>query len=237
MPHLDVRDVTFSRSIIQRVMITKPGSWRRNSMRRNVINNVSFSIEKGERVGLIGPNGSGKSTLLRLMAGIFEPDSGAIQRPVDCSAILDGFFGMAPELSGRDNCISRLRIAGLTKSEIQPLLISIEEFSGLGISFNQPIRTYSTGMLTRLIFSIVTCKVHDTIFIDEGIGTADLDFQKRARERLANIYSSSSTIVIATHSTEILKEQCTRGLVISNGSLVYDGTIGDAFSWYEQYQK
>jgi len=227
-----VENVVYTRPLRQKVQMTKPFSWKHRLEWRTVIDQVSFTINAGERVGILGPNGAGKSTLLRLLSGIFEPDSGTIQRVSDCTTILDGNFGMSPELSGRDNCNSRLRIAGLSTNEARELTAEVEDFCGLGIYFNQPIRTYSSGMLARLIFSIATCKFHETVLIDEGFGMADAEFQAQAKQRLSKMYSASSTIVLASHSDSILKEHCTRGLVMVAGKIKFDGTIDDAIAYH-----
>ncbi len=228
-----VENASFSRPLRQEIMLTKPNTWGLWRKSRVVIDQMSLQISAGERVGLLGPNGAGKSTLLRLLAGIFEPDSGSIKRPEDCTTLLDGFFGMSPDLSGRDNCVSRLRIAGLATSEIHRHTTDVEDFSGLGTYFDQPIRTYSSGMLMRLIFSIVTTNVHDTFLIDEGFGMADADFQAQATKRLESLYQSSSTIVLASHNNDILRQQCTRGLVVINGQIAFDGAIENAIAHYE----
>jgi len=227
-----VENVVFSRPLQQRVQLSKPISWKNRTGWRTIIDRVSFTINAGERVGILGPNGAGKSTLLRLLSGIFEPDSGTIQRTSDCTTILDGYFGMSPELSGRDNCNSRLRIAGVSATEARELTADVEDFCGLGVYFDQPIRTYSSGMLARLIFSISTCKFHETVLIDEGFGTADAEFQALAKQRLSKIYSASTTILLASHSETILREHCTRGLVLVSGKIQFDGTIEDAIAYH-----
>jgi len=230
-----VKNVVYSRPLQQRVQLTKPFSWKHRTDWRTIIDRVSFTINAGERVGILGPNGAGKSTLLRLLSGIFEPDSGTIQRVSDCTTILDGYFGMSPELSGRENCNSRLRIAGLSTNDARELTADVEVFCGLGIYFDQPIRTYSSGMLARLIFSIATCKFHETVLIDEGFGMADAEFQARAKERLSEMYSASSTVVLASHSDSILREHCTRGLVVVAGKILFDGTIDDAIAYHNRF--
>lgn len=232
MSAFSLQHVFFSRPIRHQVYIGRPSTWKSRGSSRVVIDNLSLTIEKGARVGLLGLNGAGKTTLLRLLAGIVEPESGTIVRPERCTSLLDGFFGMSPELSGRENCRSRLIISGLDNSVATDLIFGIEEFSGLGMYFDQPIKTYSNGMLSRLIFSTVTCVVHDTLLIDEGFGMADADFQSRAEQRLNQQYSTNSTVVIATHNEGILREQCNRGIVLVSGGIAFDGTIEDALEFY-----
>jgi lipopolysaccharide transport system ATP-binding protein len=235
MKSIEFQNVCFWRPFRKDTHIARPTSWFSSSERRLIIDKLTVSINQGERVGLIGANGAGKSTILRLFAGIFDPDSGSFIRPSDCTALLDGFFGMSPDLSGRTNASSRLRMAGVQRDRTRELVGDIEEFSQLGDYFDQPIRTYSNGMLTRLIFSLMTCYVHDTFIIDEGFGVVDNEFKDRATHRLMDIYAQTSTVIIASHNPEILLEQCSRGLVIAKGQLVYDGRIDDALEVYRSH--
>ena len=145
----------------------------RTEQKQFVINNVSLKIQGGERVGLIGPNGAGKTTLLRLLAGIFNPDSGSIVRIGDVSTFLDGGFGLDPQLSGRSNAESRAIMAGLSRNERVRQVAWIQEFSELEKYFDEPIKSYSSGMLMRLVFAIGTAQTHDILLVDEGFGTVE----------------------------------------------------------------
>jgi lipopolysaccharide transport system ATP-binding protein len=204
----------------------------RTEQKQFVIDNVSFKIQGGERIGLIGPNGAGKTTLLRLLAGIFNPDSGSIIRDGDVSTFLDGGFGLDPQLSGRSNAESRAIMAGLNRNERVKQVSWIQEFSELEKYFDEPIKSYSSGMLMRLVFAIGTAQAHDILLVDEGFGTADAHFQHKAMQRLRDMYARAPITVLASHNLEILKENCTRGIVMSKSRIVFDGDIQEACDFY-----
>lgn len=197
-----------------------------------VVDNVSLKIQGGERIGLIGPNGAGKTTLLRLLAGIFNPDSGSIIRTGDISTFLDGGFGLDPQLSGRSNAESRAIMAGLNRNERMTQIAWIHDFSELEKYFDEPIKSYSSGMLMRLVFAIGTAQTHDILLVDEGFGTADAHFQHKAMQRLRVMYARAPITVLASHNLEILKENCTRGIVMSKSRIVFDGDIQEACDFY-----
>jgi ABC-type polysaccharide/polyol phosphate transport system ATPase subunit len=200
--------------------------------RVNVVDSVSLRIQGGERVGLIGPNGAGKTTLLRLLAGIFTPDSGHIVRDGQVSTFLDGGFGLDPQLSGRSNAESRAIMAGLNRKNLHSQIEWIRDFSELGGFFEEPIKSYSSGMLLRLVFAIGTAQTHDIILVDEGFGTADAHFQKKALGRLEEMYARSPITILASHNLETLKENCARGIVMSKSKIVFDGGIQEACDFY-----
>lgn len=204
----------------------------RAKQKQFVVNNVSLKIQGGERIGLIGPNGAGKTTLLRLLAGVFNPDSGSIVRIGDISTFLDGGFGLDPQLSGRHNAESRAIMAGLNRSERVQQIAWIQEFSELEKYFDEPIKSYSSGMLMRLVFAIGTAQTHDILLVDEGFGTADAQFQHKAMQRLRDMYSCAPITVLASHNLETLKENCTRGIVMSKSTIVFDGDIQEACDFY-----
>ena len=204
----------------------------RTEQKQFVFDNVSLKIQGGERIGLIGPNGAGKTTLLRLLAGIFNPDSGSIIRDGDVSTFLDGGFGLDPQLSGRSNAESRAIIAGLNRDERVQQVAWIQEFSELDEYFDEPIKSYSSGMLMRLVFAIGTAQTHDILLVDEGFGTADAHFQQKAIQRLRDMYAHAPITVLASHNLEILKENCTRGIVMSKSRIVFDGEIQEACDFY-----
>lgn len=204
----------------------------RAKQKQFVVNNVSLKIQGGERIGLIGPNGAGKTTLLRLLAGVFNPDSGSIVRIGDISTFFDGGFGLDPQLSGRSNAESRAIMAGLNRSKRVQQIAWIKEFCELEKYFDEPIKSYSSGMLMRLVFAIGTAQTHDILLVDEGFGTADAQFQHKAMQRLKDMYSCAPITVLASHNLEILKENCTRGIVMSKSTIVFDGDIQEACDFY-----
>jgi len=195
---------------------------------------------KGERVGLIGHNGSGKSSFLRLISGIYEPTAGEIKRSVEVYPMLQKTFLTSPELSGIDACKAYFLLKNYSLKGFDSFLNEIIEFSGLGTYISLPIKTYSEGMSARLIFSILTSSHHDCLAIDEGFGTGDAVFFDRAEERMEQFMESAATLFLASHSEELLKQFCNRGIVFSHGSIVYDGPLEAALNYYhtnEYYKK
>jgi ABC-2 type transport system ATP-binding protein/lipopolysaccharide transport system ATP-binding protein len=198
---------------------------------RRILDQVSLEIADGERVGILGPNGAGKTTLLRIIAGIFEPDEGTIERNSDVSALLDSGYGMVDSLTARENCISRLIVAGIPKSEIPAIIDWIEDLTEIGEYFDQPMRTFSSGMFARTIFALATARPHEVIVIDEGFGLADEYFRRKAQGVLEKLYNDASILIFASHNAELLKDTCQRGIVLKDGKIAFDGNIVDAIEF------
>ena len=198
---------------------------------RRILDDVSFEILDGQRVGILGPNGAGKTTMLRLIAGIFEPDEGLIQRDSDISALLDTGYGMVDALTARENCISKLIIAGIPKSEIAEIVDWIQDFAEIGDYFDQPIRSFSSGMFARIVFALATARPHKVIVIDEGFGLADEYFQRKAQSVLQRLYLDASILIFASHNAELLRSTCQRGIVLKDGKIAFDGSIADAIEF------
>ena len=196
------------------------------------LNNINLTIMKGERVGLIGHNGSGKSSFLRLISGIYEPTSGKIKRSVEVYPMLQKTFLTSPELSGIEACKAYFLLKNYSLEGFESFLNEIIEFSGLGTYISLPIKTYSEGMSARLIFSILTSSHHDCLAIDEGFGTGDADFFDRAEDRMEQFMESAATVFLASHSDELLKQFCNRGIVFSHGLIAYDGPLEAALNYY-----
>ncbi len=199
------------------------------------LNNITLTIMKGERVGLIGHNGSGKSSFLRLISGIYKPSRGAIKISVDVYPMLQKTFLTSPELTGVDACKAHYLLKNHSLNGFEAFLNEIIDFSGLGSYISLPIKTYSEGMSARLIFSILTSSPHDCLAIDEGFGTGDADFCDRAEERMQQFMESAATLFLASHSEELLKQFCNRGLVFSHGKIVYDGPLDAALNYYHTH--
>jgi len=237
MTHIKLRNVTFNRKLEVDKHQKTSGDSALRKRHRDVIQNVTISIFDGERVGLLGPNGSGKTTLLRLMAGIFRPDKGSVVREGEVSTFLDGGFGLDPQLTGRSNCESRAIMARMRGVRAKGMVKWVEEFSELGDYFDQPVRTYSTGMIMRLVFAIGTAQTHQILLIDEGFATADAHFQTKALERLREMYNNAPIMVLASHSIDLLKQHCQRGIVIIDGQVAFDGTLESASEFYSQHPR
>ena len=196
------------------------------------LNNINLTIMRGERVGLIGHNGSGKSSFLRLISGIYLPTSGNVKISVDVYPMLQKTFLTSSELSGIDACKAHYLLENNSLIGFDIFLNEIIEFSGLGPYIYLPIKTYSEGMSARLIFSILTSSPHDCLAIDEGFGTGDADFYDRAQKRMQQFMESAATLFLASHSEELLRQFCSRGIVFSHGSITYDGPLDMALNYY-----
>ena len=206
----------------------------RKRQKKTVINEVNLEIGGGDRIGLIGRNGAGKTTLLRIISGILNPDRGSADRKGQIKSFLDLGYGLEMHLTGRNNAYSRSILDGVPKSQREEFVSGVEKFSELGDYFDQSLNSYSTGMVARLVFSMCTFTIHDILLIDEGIGTVDTYFQEKALARLDDFYNNSSILIIATHDQSLMRLLCTRGIVMNNGTIDFDGTLSDALDFYQR---
>jgi lipopolysaccharide transport system ATP-binding protein len=196
------------------------------------LDGISVRLDVGDRVGLIGHNGSGKSTLLKLLGGIYHPTSGTVSRSGVIGSLLDISLGMSPDATGRENIYLRGALQGMSRAEITRLIPGIIEFSELGDFIELPMRTYSSGMLLRLAFSVSTVLSPDILLMDEWLAVGDEAFQAKAEERLHSVVSRTSILVIASHSAALIRNQCNRVLYLEHGRLIADGTPDDVLPQY-----
>ena len=190
------------------------------------LDEVSFTIGAGERVALVGHNGSGKTTLLRSIAGVYEPVSGSLQVTGTISTLFDISIGFDPEATGRENVYLRGLVMGMTRADISERMEGIRDFSGLGDYLDLPIRTYSTGMLLRLAFAVVTSMHRDIVLMDEWLSVGDSDFARRAESRLQEYVDRTSILILATHSEDMVRRFCNRRIELNHGRIVNDERIG-----------
>jgi len=189
------------------------------------LEDVSLRLERGQRLGVIGRNGAGKSTLLRVLAGILVPDRGRIARaPVSCQ-LLSLSVGFMHHLSGRDNAILSGLMLGLRRREIEQRLPAILEFSGLGDFFEQPISSYSTGMVMRLGFSVAMQVEPDVLLIDEVLAVGDADFQEKSGQALRERIHGGTTVVFVSHGDAQIRQVCDSVLWIEHGRGVMFGDV------------
>lgn len=198
------------------------------------LHNVSFSLEQGDRVALIGDNGSGKSTLLRVLAGIYPPSEGRVTVSGRIGALFDTVTGIHPNLTGYENIEIRARILGLGRRDVKALVPEITAFCELGEFMARPVRTYSTGMRLRLGFAISTAIRPQVLLIDEVIGVGDIHFRSKARQRLLELVEKSGILVFASHSPELLRQHCTKGLLLAHGRIDAFGPIEKVLDPYTQ---
>ncbi|AIQ98257.1 ABC transporter ATP-binding protein [Prochlorococcus sp. MIT 0801] len=199
------------------------------------LKNINLTIMNGERVALIGHNGSGKSSFLRLISGIYTPNSGQFIKKIEVYPMLQKTFLTSNELSGLDASKAYYLMINNNLKGFDIFLEDIVTFSGLGSFINLPIKTYSEGMCARLIFSMLTSYPHECLAIDEGFGTGDADFFERAQERMQSFMDSATTLILASHSEQLLKQFCFRGIVFNHGSVVYDGQLDAALNYYHTH--
>jgi ABC-type polysaccharide/polyol phosphate transport system ATPase subunit len=198
----------------------------------NALKDISFSLQDGDRIGLIGHNGSGKSTLLRLLAKIYEPSGGHLKIEGSISPMLNIVYGIESEFTGRENIGIRGTLLGLSRDQIKEKMTEIAEFTGLGDYLSIPIRTYSSGMFVRLAFAISTSIKPDILLIDEVFGAGDADFMEKARQRMVSLLEQSSIVVLATHADSLIKEFCNKALLLEGGCIKYFGDIEQALALY-----
>lgn len=188
-----------------------------------VLKNISMDIKKGETVALIGTNGSGKSTLLKLMTKIIFPNKGTVETNGKLTSLLELGAGFHQDFTGRENIYFNASIFGLTRKEIDERIQDIIDFSELGEFIDHPVRTYSSGMYMRLAFSVAINVDAEILLIDEILAVGDQHFQQKCYRKLKELKESDKTIVIVTHSLDVVKDLCDRAVWIYKGELRLDG--------------
>ncbi len=201
------------------------------------LKDVSFDLNRGEALGVIGRNGAGKSTLLRLLAGITQPDKGTITKNGCSTSLLSLQVGFVPYLTGRKNAFLSGLLLGLTYQEIKKQMETIIEFSELGDFINQPIKTYSSGMVARLAFSVAHFAEPDVLLIDEVLGVGDADFRKKSTKVMKEKIKSNKTVVMVSHGTPLVKELCEKSVWIHDGISIAMGETEHVIKEYEDFLK
>ena len=202
------------------------------------VRNVSFDVEEGQVVGLIGRNGSGKSTLLRSIAGIFSPDKGEINLYGKTVSLLSIGVGFRTNLSGRENIYLSGLLMGFKKSEIDEKIDKIIEFSELGSFIDKPVKTYSSGMYSKLAFSITAIMETDIMLIDEVLSVGDEKFKKKSYEKIKELISDKSrTVIIVSHNSDTLKKLCDHIIWINDGTLIMQGETAEVLAAYKEFIK
>ena len=201
-----------------------------------VLDSLSLKVYEGETLGLIGKNGSGKSTLLRVLAGILAPTTGSIHLPTPKTiSLLALGLGFNVHLSGRDNAIFAAMLQGSTKKEALGFLPEIKNFSGLGNSFEEPVKTYSTGMRARLGFTTALMTKVDILLIDEILSVGDAEFRTKAFDAMKERIAGDQTVVLVSHADGQIDALCDRAAWIHNGKIEAEGTPKEALRAYYRY--
>jgi lipopolysaccharide transport system ATP-binding protein len=199
----------------------------------HVLDGVSLKVHEGETLGIIGRNGVGKSTLLRLMAGILAPTSGTVyQRPGKTASLLTLGLGFRPDLSGRNNAMLAAMLQGSTQKQALGYLEEIKEFSDLGDSFEEPVKTYSSGMRARLGFT-TALKTHvDILLIDEVLSVGDAQFREKASAAMSSRIRGDQTVVFVSHSENQISKICSRAVCLHKGRILAEGDPDEVLAAY-----
>ncbi len=202
---------------------------------KKAVDNVSFSIKRGETVALFGKNGAGKSTILKMITSVSFPNKGEIYVKGRVSALLELTSGFDPEFSGRDNIYLKGQLLGLKDSEIKKLEQSIIDFAELEEYIDQPVRTYSSGMKARLGFAINVNIKPEILIIDEALSVGDEAFKRKCTAKVnAIVKEENVTLLFVTHATGIATEFCKRGIVMKKGKVEFDDDIEKAVEFYKK---
>lgn len=196
------------------------------------LKDVSFAVKRGEVFGVIGRNGSGKSTMLKVMARVLQPTRGRIMTRGRLAPLLELGAGFHPELTGRENVFLNMALLGFTRKESEELLPSIMDFAEIHDFIDAPIRTYSTGMVARLGFSVATSRRPEILLVDEVLSVGDGPFQEKCIERMNSYQAMGTTIVIVSHSMPTIEAFCSRALLLDHGRIVVAGDVKEVVSQY-----
>jgi ABC-2 type transport system ATP-binding protein/lipopolysaccharide transport system ATP-binding protein len=196
------------------------------------LRDISFSLNTGDRLGLVGHNGAGKSTLLKVLAGIYQPTTGLVVANGKIVSTLNISLGMEPEATGFENILIRGLLLGMKRAEINKKIDDIASFTELGEYLDMPVRIYSSGMTTRLAFATVTAMDSDILLMDEVIGTGDAAFIDKAEKRLNKFMNRSKIIVIASHSDQVIKKFCNKAILLEHGRIISVGSPDEVINVY-----
>ena len=189
------------------------------------LDNVSFEVISGQTLGIVGKNGAGKSTLLKIISGIIKPTSGSIKVKGSLAPLLELGTGFHPELTGRENIIISGLILGLSKKEIYKKIDEIIEFAELKDVIDEPVRTYSSGMYSRLAFSTAFSIDPDIIILDEILSVGDIAFASKSKEKVKEFKNKNKTILFVSHDLKSVKEMCDEAILIESGRLAKKGDV------------
>ncbi len=223
--------VSFFRALVSRSTFAKTKYFE-------AVKGVSFEVEKGKILGIVGKNGSGKSTLLRAIAGIFSPDEGEIDLHGNSISLLSIGVGFQNSLTGRENIYLSGMLLGFSRELINEKIDEIIEFSELGDFIDRPVKSYSSGMYSKLAFSITAILETDIMLIDEVLSVGDAKFKKKSYAKMKELISKEDrTVIIVSHNSETIKNLCDNVLWIHEGNMKMIGTTAEVLPKYDEFMK
>lgn len=196
------------------------------------LRDISFEVRRGECVGIIGRNGAGKSTLLQIITGTLNPTTGTVERNGKIAALLELGSGFNPEFTGKENVYMNAAILGLSREEIQNRYQKIIDFADIGDFINQPVKTYSSGMMARITFAVNTFIDADILIVDETLSVGDVFFQQKCTSRLKKLLDAGTSLLFVSHSTGAVQQLCSKALFLDKGNLVTFSDTSTAISMY-----
>ena len=197
----------------------------------NAVDDLSFEVPEGQSIALLGRNGSGKSTTLKLLSGVMRPDSGWIRTRGRVAGLLEVGAGFHPDLTGRENVYLNAAILGMSQEETDARFDSILEFSEIGEFIDTEVKRYSSGMYSRLGFSVAVHTELDVLLVDEILSVGDAQFRKKCTAKMKEFQASGKTMFVVSHNAHQVKELCERGIVLDHGKMVFDGPIDEAVEY------
>lgn len=197
-----------------------------------VIRDVNFEIKPGQAIGIVGQNGAGKSTLLKMITGTLQPTEGQVQVNGRIAAILELGMGFNPELTGRQNARYSAGLMGFTAEQIDAEMQNIEDFAEIGEYFDQPVRTYSSGMQMRVAFSVATAFRPEILIVDEALSVGDSYFQHKSFSRINEFQSKGTSLLIVSHDRNSIQALCDRAILLEKGGILKDGAPEEVMDYY-----
>jgi len=201
-----------------------------------VLRDIDFTVAQGEAFGIVGANGAGKSTLLKIIVGTTRPTIGGVFPTGKVAALLELGLGFHPDFTGRQNVVMAMQMQGLDEETTRRLMPEIEAFADIGEAFDQPVRTYSTGMQMRVAFSAATAVRPDILILDEALSVGDAYFQHKSFERIRRFAAQGTTLLIASHDRQAIQGICNRAILLHGGTIAMQGDPETVFDYYNALQ-
>ncbi|WP_297839802.1 ABC transporter ATP-binding protein [Pseudomonas sp.] len=197
-----------------------------------VLKHISFSIKPGEAIGIVGQNGAGKSTLLKMITGTLQPTEGSVQVNGRIAAILELGMGFTPDLTGRQNVFHAAGLMGFSAGQINGVIDEIEAFAEIGEYFDEPVRTYSSGMQMRVAFAVATAIRPEILIVDEALSVGDSYFQHKSFDRIRDFQQQGTTLLIVSHDRGSIQALCNRAILLEKGAVIKDGKPEEVMDFY-----